>query len=190
MFFLVALVSLVIIVKNANREAASRLPMKAIGLGIILFVTLYFYPTFSSPSQWAAIANIIAGIVVLLAPVLVIKKDLLPMQLPIYDDALDWLFAIIHKTPHVENERKIRGIIKRCAVWIALVIGVVAGMLLIFFEFSTEGAPSAKTLLKVIAVYVGFEACVIVLCFALFNRFLGIIKKSNDYSIDNIRLLG
>jgi hypothetical protein len=176
-FFVIALVSLAVIVKNANREAVRRLQVKATGLGAILFITLYFYPTFPSSGQWVAIANIFAGIMVLLAPVLVIKKDLLPMQLPVYDDVLDWLFAIIHKTPHVENERKVRGIIKRCAVWIALFIGVAAGMLLILFEFSMEGAPNAKAFLKVVAVYVGFEACVIVLCFVLFNRFLGIIKK-------------
>ena len=66
--------------------------------------------------------------------------------------------------------------IRRRLIWIVLAFAILMGLLLMSLEVIKEGAPTAKLALKVMGIYVGFEATVILLCFFLFNRFLGLLK--------------
>lgn len=139
-----------------------------------MFAILVFYPDLTALKVTGAIINIVAGVIVLLAPAAILLNSIRFEALNEYDDLLDDIAAVAKRDKWVVKARRVIGKL----VWlIVAVLAVLIGVFLVLNEYAKEGGPSDSGMLPVIlSVYIGFEGAVVILCYVLFRRFLGLLK--------------
>lgn len=159
--------------------------------GLILF----FYPDSWQTGVLGGISTALLGMVLLFAVTFAIMRLFFLAPEKPSEDLLDDLKAIYE---WVKSRARFAGVLFRwgeaivCTNWfrvlarwlnprnhpwnLLVLVALGMGILLLVFEMTAEGLPSLSVFLLVFGVYVGIEGTGVLLGYALFNRWLGIIE--------------
>jgi hypothetical protein len=169
---------------------------KSLFICLLGVVILAFYPENWRHSAPGAIFTDLTGMLLLFVFVSVIVKLIFPPTGKASEDLLDDLFAlyqwlkiqakfasyIFNLSEKIVYHAWVRAVINwlnpRKHTWNAvLLLGLAIGGALLIVEAIGEGAPDQRIFLLVLSVYVGLECAGVLLGYALFKQYLGIIRS-------------